>query len=395
MMQGMVQNVFPNGMKPSAIPQACPKTHQPCVVRRRGFTLVELLVVIFIIGILVAMLMPAVQAARESSRQSACANNLRQLGVGIAEHGQRRNGLMSTGAWDWRRDGAVTEVGWVADLVAANIPVGKLTCVSNSAKLSEVYGQLWETTGGSDPCINMLGSPSATNPDGTVTVNPCRSILTSNIPPASDARRTLIETQVYKGHYNTNYIASWLFVRSGAVLDMSGMPSVRQPTCDQTLRGRNVTLGPLSESRLDKAGVSTSFVPLLADATGVGTAGFPVGNEPPGTPLAMSFTAGPVLISNMQYPAFPAGTPREGVNGWWATWNRGVLQDYRGFAPVHRGVCNVLFGDGSVRGVLDANRDGQLNNGFPAGVGGFKDDKVEIPLAEFHSMYSIEVPVPQ
>jgi prepilin-type processing-associated H-X9-DG protein len=161
------------------------------------------------------------------------------------------------------------------------------------------------------------------------------------------------------------------------------------------LRGRNVTLGPLSEARLDKAGVSTSFVPLLADASGVGTAGFAVGSVTPGSPLAMSFTPGPVLVSNMQYPSFPAGTPRDGANGWWATWNRNVRQDYRGFSPVHRGVCNVLFGDGSVRGVLDANRDGQLNNGFPAGTGGFKDAEIEIPLTEFHSMYSIEIPVPQ
>jgi prepilin-type N-terminal cleavage/methylation domain-containing protein len=63
-------------------------------VRRSGFTLVELLVVITVIALLIGLLLPAVQSTRESSRRSSCANNIRQLALACHTYADGNGGYL-------------------------------------------------------------------------------------------------------------------------------------------------------------------------------------------------------------------------------------------------------------------------------------------------------------
>jgi prepilin-type N-terminal cleavage/methylation domain-containing protein len=90
---------------------------------RAGFTLIELLVVISIIGILVALLLPAVQAARESARRTQCLNYLKQIGLAFQTHHNTLD-YFPTGGWGWSwagdPDGGFDERqpgGWVYNIL--------------------------------------------------------------------------------------------------------------------------------------------------------------------------------------------------------------------------------------------------------------------------------------
>lgn len=94
-----------------------------CRSLRKGFTLIELLVAIAIIGLLLALLIPAVQAARESARRGQCLNNLRQIGIATQAH-VANHGFYPSNGWGYawvgdpdREIGPKQPGGWIYQLL--------------------------------------------------------------------------------------------------------------------------------------------------------------------------------------------------------------------------------------------------------------------------------------
>jgi prepilin-type N-terminal cleavage/methylation domain-containing protein/prepilin-type processing-associated H-X9-DG protein len=125
--------------------------------RRHGFTLVELLVVIAIIGVLIALLLPAVQAAREAARRTQCANNLKQFGLGIHNYHDTFKVLppASTG-WNQR----APEVGWMVRI----LPFTEQTALYE--KLNFKLAQVW---------AQRVYKPKNANPNDQTTWSQARS----------------------------------------------------------------------------------------------------------------------------------------------------------------------------------------------------------------------------
>ncbi|MEM6688139.1 MAG: DUF1559 domain-containing protein [Planctomycetota bacterium] len=355
-------------------------------VRKRGFTLVELLVVVSIMAILASLSLPALNKARESARSIQCSSNLRNFGIAMIDRSlSGPDGTFCTGATDLVRDGVPSEIGWVSDMAKSGSVPGEMICPSNQARVNRTIEQLatLPVADFNQTCVDRLGELPYTNELGEVVANECRTIANSGTPlaPGSIARLQVIQRKILDSGLYTNYAASWFLVRGGLRLNGTGNVNPISATCPIDARGRNITAGPMTESQVQASPASRSTIPMLFDTIPTGRLSLGFGTLEQSEPYVTSVIGGPIGRSVridtdgdgaadttstyfMRLPVFPAGTDRSGPDGWLKQWTVDTRQDYRGIDPLHAGVANILMADGAVVRVADANSDGFLNNGF-------------------------------
>ena len=321
--------------------------------RRRGFTLIELLVVIAIIAVLIALLLPAVQAAREAARRLQCVNNLKQIGLAIANY-ESAVGCIVPGYISYCSSGNCNSA------TAATLPPQIAVPGYNPDPHSLDSGPGWGWLAMLLPYAEQSPLYAATNfnlptwvaDNGTVVITQINVFL---CPSANNPTPTCA---MVDANLNLLPVANQYFARANYQYNMGWNDTSMTPAnvnYDDPVLGDN---GPLyRNSHVAYAGVTDGLsntvfasekTPYLADASWVGiipgyrhfaydgfasmgTGGLGVDYDYPGAILASH--SGPSLYENPSViltPNSPLGYSDE-------------------FYSLHPGGANALMGDGSVR----------------------------------------------
>jgi prepilin-type N-terminal cleavage/methylation domain-containing protein/prepilin-type processing-associated H-X9-DG protein len=373
----------------------------PLGADRSGFTIVELLVVIAIISVLMALILPAIQSARESARSVQCKNNLRQFGIALYSWSDNDPAKrVCSGAFHFEQDGDPSLYSWVANVATVNGGrPHEMLCPSNPLQGSETLKDMCQSLDSTD-------------------VDPIRFLNRSG-PMAFAARSewnsSVVQKWVLDKGLNTNYATSWFMVRGqlvGPAIDEASWSGVGPNSnytwlynnCNLLVHGngeiqpagtRTQVTGPLTQHQLSHSKVPAGNIPLMADASSSNnplseddlqsqfsqvTSLDPQGRLRAASNLAVSTSAGPsvvgrktpfvdtivyaiALMNNTNVwpnPDYPG-------RGWGAnflTSRWGYLQDTRCWVATHRNSANVLMADGSVKTLTDIDGDSYFNPGF-------------------------------
>jgi prepilin-type N-terminal cleavage/methylation domain-containing protein/prepilin-type processing-associated H-X9-DG protein len=346
---------------------------------RFGFTLVELLVVIAIIGVLIALLLPAVQAAREAARRSMCTNHLKQIGIAVHNFHDTQTGLppISVG-------GAAHE-----DSGRASFWVLLYPFMEQNALYDSVANAVLGTTKGFDIilCPNGKGTDTTTTwwgtmpkeqKDGFASVSmyrcPTRRGSSQSLFDDSSAAENMrgplgdyavvvrsknvnSASSAWHGHISHSYPATSITGQFGAtrvaLLAASGNYNTWQPrdtmawwsdgASNQLVIGeKHIPTGKLGISKGTDASDAIVDATATADATYLATGRYRCG-------------ASRCIAARRTLSKPYEGETENAVNiGHTNTGDPVFSTDhvgYYGFGSWHDGICNFLFGDGSVHGV--------------------------------------------